>query len=556
MPERARTGHLKGRIIVVTFAAILALGTLGNQFLSLALALAAIAVAVILLVRLPRTLSWRLAAVAASLWAVEEVFWFFQRLTDASTTPLITELTYYSGLVLWIAAVLLMPGKRMPRTLLIAALPAVGLLILLLFLDSSSSITLAFPFLEAALVVASLPLLGGSMTGGASDGRVLVVLGFYFRALGAGSFAWLAGTDSGAAAVVLWLMSYVMLGLGLYLELDDRDAEFLPVGVAVVSLQFVSVGLLVVLYRMGTINDRYALVIVSTLAYVQVAVVLLIIATSRAAQKLAASELRAWSLALDAVQPAPHGATALTGALGHALARVPHAQGIEVHGTASVGVKSGYAYPLVAGGAEVGRLYLAKRPSATTVIDTCAPILASRLHLMSDLDRWAAAALTDPLTGLLNRRGLELRADLLMSEAKANESPLSVAMLDIDHFKRVNDVYGHGVGDNALKALANILRKHLRPNDQAVRWGGEEFVVVLPGADQEQAGEILRRVRQELSSADISPVAWPIALSAGVAGTDAPEGGSERLSELIDAADAALNRAKRSGRNRIVRAGG
>lgn len=554
MPDRARRGQLKGRIIVATLAALLALGAFGGQFLSLSVALAAVVVAVIMLVRPPRTLAWRLATIAASLWAVEEVFWFFQRLTDASTTPLLTELTYYSGLALWVVAVLLMPGKRLPRTLLIAALPAVGLLVLLLFLDSPSSITLAFPFLETALVVAALPLLGGSMTGGASDGRVLVVLGFYFRALGAGSFAWLAGTDAGGAAMVLWLMSFVMLAFGIYLELDDRDAEFLPVGVAVVSLQFVSVGLLVLLYRMGTITDRYALVIVSTLAYVQVAVVLLIVATSRATQKLADSELRAWSLALEAVQPAPHGDAALAGALGHALARVPHAQGIEVHGTTSVGVKSGYAYPLVAGGTEVGRLYLSRRPSATTVIDTCAPILASRLHLMSERDRWAAAALTDPLTGLLNRRGLELRADSLVSEAKAHEAPLSVAMLDIDHFKHVNDVYGHGVGDNALKVLAGILRQHLRPNDQAVRWGGEEFVVVLPGADQEQASEILRRVRLELSSAVISPVAWPIAVSVGVAGTDAPAGGSERLSELIDAADAALNRAKRGGRNRIVRA--
>lgn len=554
MLDRARRGQLKGRIIVATLAALLALGAFGGQFLSLSVALAAVVVAVIMLVRPPRTLAWRLATIAASLWAVEEVFWFFQRLTDASTTPLLTELTYYSGLALWVVAVLLMPGKRLPRTLLIAALPAVGLLVLLLFLDSPSSITLAFPFLETALVVAALPLLGGSMTGGASDGRVLVVLGFYFRALGAGSFAWLAGTDAGGAAMVLWLMSFVMLAFGIYLELDDRDAEFLPVGVAVVSLQFVSVGLLVLLYRMGTITDRYALVIVSTLAYVQVAVVLLIVATSRATQKLADSELRAWSLALEAVQPAPHGDAALAGALGHALARVPHAQGIEVHGTTSVGVKSGYAYPLVAGGTEVGRLYLSRRPSATTVIDTCAPILASRLHLMSERDRWAAAALTDPLTGLLNRRGLELRADSLVSEAKAHEAPLSVAMLDIDHFKHVNDVYGHGVGDNALKVLAGILRQHLRPNDQAVRWGGEEFVVVLPGADQEQASEILKRVRLELSSAVISPVAWPIAVSVGVAGTDAPAGGSERLSELIDAADAALNRAKRGGRNRIVRA--
>lgn len=545
----------KGWLLLVAQGAIFTLALFGGAYLWAALAAAAVVTAVVMLWRPARTLPWRLATVATCLWAVEEVVWLIQRLNDTSLTSLVTEVTYYLGLAFWLVAILLMPRKRMPAPLVLAALPAVGLLIWLLFLDPPSSITLAFPLFETLLVIVALPLLGGTMSGGASEGRVLVVLAFYFRALGAGSFAWLAGTEAGSAALVLWLGSYLMLALGAHLELEDRHAAILPVGLAIASLQAVSAGLLVLLYKVGMQFNPYVITVVTLLAYVQFAVVMLLLVTSRANQRLTESELRAWSRALESVSESPDDDAAVPRVLHETLSRVPHAQGLEVHGGSTAGALVGYAYPLVAGGAEIGRLYLTQRPARTTVLDTCAPMLASKLHLISDRDRWAAAALTDPLTSLLNRRGLELRADVLFAEAQANGSPLTVAMLDIDHFKRVNDVYGHEVGDKTLKALATILREHLRPHDQAVRWGGEEFVVVLPALDPDQAIDVLKRVRQELSGANLHPIAWPLAVSVGIAGSQAPRGGQEELKRLIDTADAALARAKRGGRNRIVRAG-
>lgn len=544
-----------GRYVLGVLVAILVLATFGGYFLSAALALSAVTVAFIMLRRPPRTLPWRLATVAATLWAVEEIVWFAQRLSDPTTTPLITEVTYYLGLATWFAAMLLMPRKRLPRSLVLALIPAVGLLVWLLFLDPPATITLAFPVLETLLVITTLPLLGGAMAGGASEGRVLVVLGFYLRALGAGSLAWLTGTEAGSATMVLWLMSYVMLALGLLIEFDDMHVEFLPVAVAVTSLQVVSSGLLLVLYRARIAFDPYVLVIVALLGYIQVAVVILALVTSRAAQRVVDGELRAWQRAFDAITEVPEDATALVTMLRDTVARVPHGRGIEVHGTASAGTTDGYAYPLVAGGAEIGRIYFSRRPARTSVLDTCAPMLATRLHLMSDRDRWAAAARTDPLTNLLNRRGLELRAGLLVGQAHVTAAALSVAMLDIDHFKRVNDVYGHAVGDEVLKTLAAIFTQHLRPGDQAVRWGGEEFVVVLPAADAEQAVEVMRRVRHAVSQTVLAPVEWPLAVSVGIAGAATVENSPDVLKRLIDAADAALGLAKRGGRNRIVRTG-
>ncbi len=543
----------KGVVTAAVIVALLVLSSFGPKFMAAALALSAVAVAVIMLRRRARTLPWRLATVAAVLWAIEEVTWGVERLTGIVGTSPITEVTYYVGLFVWLAAVLLMPGKRMPRSLLIAAVPAIALLVWLLFLDSPVTVTLTFPVLETLLVVASLPLLGGTMTGGASEGRVLVVLAFYLRALGAGSYAWLSSTEVGMDAMLLWLLSYLSLALGVQLELDDQHAEFMPVAVAIATLQVVSAALLIAFYRIGMVASSYVLVIVSLLAYVQFAVVVLALVTSRASREAAYAELKIWSRLLDTASDAPH-VEALASILKDVLQRLPNARGIEVHGTASAGTIDGYGYPLVTGGAEIGRLYLGQKPPQSSVLDMCTPMLAARIRLLSDRDRWAAAALTDPLTGLLNRRGLEVRYDILAAEAQSNNSPLSVAMLDIDHFKRVNDVYGHAVGDETLKVLAGILRQHLRPDDQAVRWGGEEFVIVLPNAEPDQAVEILRRVRHQLNAANLSPIAWPLAVSVGVAGTAGHAVHGDALLALVNQADEALGVAKREGRNRIVRA--
>ncbi|MEO8297773.1 MAG: tetratricopeptide repeat-containing diguanylate cyclase [Burkholderiales bacterium] len=168
-------------------------------------------------------------------------------------------------------------------------------------------------------------------------------------------------------------------------------------------------------------------------------------------------------------------------------------------------------------------------------------------------DAWADAALHDSLTGLLNRRGLEERLAALGQPG----GPLTVLMVDVDHFKRVNDVYGHAVGDAVLERLGQLLRAHLRPEDVLARFGGEEFTLLLSGLDTEQALEVCERLRVSVECEDWSHLGLQegelVTVSIGFSQA-APwtlETGPPELASLVTPADEALYRAKRNGRNRV-----
>jgi diguanylate cyclase (GGDEF)-like protein len=150
----------------------------------------------------------------------------------------------------------------------------------------------------------------------------------------------------------------------------------------------------------------------------------------------------------------------------------------------------------------------------------------------------------DPLTGLLNRRGLEERFAAELARAKRDARPLAVVTVDIDHFKRINDKHGHQAGDRALVWLAAMLNEHTRGADIVARVGGEEFVIVLPGADGAAAQELAERLRRAIEEGDAE---HPFTISAGVASALAPS----TAHTLLDAADRALYAAKHAGRNRV-----
>ncbi len=161
-------------------------------------------------------------------------------------------------------------------------------------------------------------------------------------------------------------------------------------------------------------------------------------------------------------------------------------------------------------------------------------------------------AALDGLTGCYNRRfGLaRLREEL--ARARRMQAPLAVVLFDLDHFKAINDTRGHLAGDRVLVWAARQARLLLRQGDVLVRYGGEEFLLVLPFAGEEEAVEVAERIRQALAA---SPVpdgrqGIPITVSAGVAGW--PQSAAESEVELVDLADAALYAAKRGGRNRVV----
>ena len=173
--------------------------------------------------------------------------------------------------------------------------------------------------------------------------------------------------------------------------------------------------------------------------------------------------------------------------------------------------------------------------------------------LRTDYERSMSLALTDTLTGLYNRRYASSHMVRVLEQMQAAEKPLGLLLVDIDHFKSVNDTYGHAVGDEVLRAVANRLSRHLRGFDTVARWGGEEFVVIMPEANLQVASSVAERLRRKVAGGPVT-VSGPtseltVTVSIGVAVTGQ---GISTLDDLMRAADAAMYVAKRGGRNRVA----
>jgi diguanylate cyclase (GGDEF)-like protein len=167
--------------------------------------------------------------------------------------------------------------------------------------------------------------------------------------------------------------------------------------------------------------------------------------------------------------------------------------------------------------------------------------------------RLRALALRDPLTGLCNRAGLSEAFQLQRAQADRYGTPLSTVLLDLDHFKRINDEYGHETGDKVLVAFADCLKDALRESDLACRLGGEEFALLLPRTGLEEATQIAERLRSAIAAARCEHNGHAISITAtlGVAELEAT---SEDLQSLLARADERLYRGKNAGRDRVMAA--
>jgi diguanylate cyclase (GGDEF)-like protein len=179
-------------------------------------------------------------------------------------------------------------------------------------------------------------------------------------------------------------------------------------------------------------------------------------------------------------------------------------------------------------------------------------VVLSTALMRSDV-KHRAEAVVDPLTGLFNRQALTARARELIEQAHVSGMPLAVLIGDLDEFKRVNDLHGHHTGDAVLRETASTLRATLRTFDYIYRYGGEEFVILLPGTDEARALATAERVRDAIAASH--PAGLRMTLSIGVT---VCHGGEEDFDELLITADRALYRAKAQGRDQVClgRAGG
>ncbi len=178
-----------------------------------------------------------------------------------------------------------------------------------------------------------------------------------------------------------------------------------------------------------------------------------------------------------------------------------------------------------------------------------AALVAAQQPLLSAERRWRRDAILDPLTGLLNRQGLQRRFDEVAEQARLTGSPVSLVVCDLDNFKHLNDTHGHARGDAVLKELAYTLRRELRAFELIYRIGGEEILFILPGADLDSARNLAEHVREAVSES--APAGLHVTASFGVSTC---RGMSVELQPMFEAADQALYAAKGAGRNQVLAA--
>ena len=188
------------------------------------------------------------------------------------------------------------------------------------------------------------------------------------------------------------------------------------------------------------------------------------------------------------------------------------------------------------------------RPLIESYLREAAPVLQAK-RLMADLKE---NSLRCAMTGLHNRRFLEEYADTLIAQMRRKQSPMSLVMMDLDYFKQVNDTHGHDIGDHVLKDLAKILQENVRSSDLVIRYGGEEFLVVLLDADSEKAFMVADKIRIAVEKHTFKTPAGALnkTISAGVA--DFPND-ADAFWQVLKFADVSLYAAKEGGRNKVVR---
>ncbi|CDK97383.1 putative GGDEF: diguanylate cyclase (GGDEF) domain [Magnetospirillum gryphiswaldense MSR-1 v2] len=187
-------------------------------------------------------------------------------------------------------------------------------------------------------------------------------------------------------------------------------------------------------------------------------------------------------------------------------------------------------------------------PYVSVYLREAAPVLETK-KLMETLRE---SALRDPMTGLNNRRFLEEYVDTLVANVQRRQSQVGIMMLDLDFFKMVNDTYGHDAGDAVIKAMAKVLRQAVRASDMVIRYGGEEFLIVLLDASPEQADQIAEKIRSTVEALDIQAGTTVLRKTISIGVADFPSD-SDTFWQAVKFADVALYQAKDTGRNKVVR---
>lgn len=497
---------------------------------------------------------WRWACLGILAWGLQGGVWLLERLSGFEAPFKPSDALLLIAVLTWTATLRQLRPIERPRLTLT----------LVLFLIAVIAGTLYAPPLRLPQMVwladllpfwLALPLLEAAMRGQASEARLVWGLGLLLKAGGSLALGWL--NEAIGFVYFAWALGYILIGWGGYLEAKDAR-----IGKAL--LGFILTGLLSSLVLLGTgLDQANHPLLPFTLAGWGYAVLLALGGVGLVIYQRvnnAERQLELWVNLLETLSTKTQSTQHLTpeGVLQSVLQGLKplfgNLVGLEVR--SDVAFRAGQSGPyvhtfeLALEQPTEGRLYFSGPPKDERGLEALAPLLTERLRLSLTLSEWRSKAYTDPLTGLLNRRGFERQIQRLIRLAGEQGKPITLALLDIDRFKRINDTYGHPVGDEVLNHLAELLRKASRNDDLAVRMGGEEFALVLFGADLEDAYRVLRRIQSEVRALSIHPISWPLTLSAGLAGGKTPTS-MATAQRWLEQADQALYEAKQAGRDRV-----
>ncbi|WP_273249983.1 sensor domain-containing diguanylate cyclase [Sediminimonas qiaohouensis] len=248
-----------------------------------------------------------------------------------------------------------------------------------------------------------------------------------------------------------------------------------------------------------------------------------------------------------------------------------HPKSVSTRLIVAEGIRSSLTCPLIAEGKPVGFLFFSSREKNTYHSEDRLAFMEIAGHLSTLIERsrfyqqihdlnqellraqdaLKEQALRDALTGLLNHGAILESLDEHLARAQRQFEPLSILMVDVDHFKKINDSYGHLVGDTVLKAVAATLQACLRGHDRLGRYGGEEFLIVLGGTPLEAAQQVAERIRAEVAALQLNSGDETLSVTISIGVTAPKPNTTEQPTSLLARADAALYEAKREGRNRV-----
>ena len=490
------------------------------------------------LLRRRENLPWGLGLL---LWGVGDLVGALEDLA-ASPRSLLWESPYLAGYLALTYALWRLPPR--PPRLTLGLLP-LGLLALL---HPELGMDRLYVAWDALLLLLLLPRLEGLFQERFQPGLALLGVGVLLVLVADLAYGYLeamGGYPTGHPLHLLYTLGYLLLALGV----EGRNVPTFP------ALALALGGLFLLPAVMAKDPVPFALRLLAL--HGGLAGALGVLSALPLAWRRTEERGRRWTRFLEALARlsprvtqtlSPEGV--LLGVLEAAQELLPQAVGLELRARGSlVGERAPHLLPVPLNG-DAAYLHL-RTPPEEPVPPGFLALLGERLRQVLRQAEWGAMAYTDPLTGLFNRRGLEVELPKLLALSRRYRAPVSVVMLDIDRFKAVNDTYGHPVGDEVLRRLGRILKQSVRKEDLAVRDGGEEFLLVLFGAEREAAKEVVERIRERFRSERVAPIPYPLTLSAGIAGGEVPEG-RETLEEWILKADYALLRAKETGRDRVT----